>query len=86
MYWNEWFYPSAVSHRLESQVTTRGYITNPSMEGIKHKRYCVFLIVLLYIFLFTNNLRFDFSKDLFNLPHKMLLRKLLVLIRTIHCY
>jgi hypothetical protein len=37
-------------------------------------------------FLFTNNLRFDFSKDVFDLPHNMLLHKLLVLIRTIHCY
>ena len=37
-------------------------ITNPNMETLKHECYCVCLIVLLNFFLFTNTLRFDFSK------------------------
>ncbi len=37
-------------------------------------------------FFLTNNLRFDFSKDLFDLPHNMILRKLLVLIHTKQFY
>ncbi len=39
--------------------------------------------MLLNFFLFTNNIGFDFSKDLLYLPHNMLLHKLLVLIHTI---